>query len=183
VSGLLTIRILGQTCLDLLTIALNRGMIVSHRDGPDTWTGTNRLDFPQSAPVHQLSTLPRPELPPNRPAHTAQNASGYGADSLVGVRLWCGRSDSNRHSLQKQSLSLSRLPFRHARTSARPLVATDSGPVAGAAPPYPARVGVFKPPARLQFKDRRSKMCRNRRSGRISARSGTSAPAVPMCHG
>lgn len=32
-----------------------------------------------------------------------------------GLVLWCGWSDSNRHSLRKQSLSLSRLPFRHTR--------------------------------------------------------------------
>ncbi len=36
------------------------------------------------------------------------------------IGRWYGWSDSNRHSLRKQSLSLSRLPFRHTRTFRRP---------------------------------------------------------------
>ena len=32
--------------------------------------------------------------------------------------IWCGRRDSNSYTVKYQILSLARLPFRHARTTA-----------------------------------------------------------------
>ena len=73
------------------------------------------------ATVKELLTLREPSLKPNHSEKSADAHASARLDfRLCDERTWCGWSDSNRHSLRKQSLSLSRLPFRHTRTFHRP---------------------------------------------------------------
>ena len=81
-------------------------------------------------------------------------------------RGWCPRSDSNRQALRRRILNPLRLPIPPLGHLANSFIR----------PAPPRQQGA-------SIKAGRSRKCRNRRSGPIASRSGTSARADPMCHG
>ena len=79
-------------------------------------SGTNRTEFPASAPAGRRSGLTGAESHRGFAGWTGLSGA---AIRKKPVRKWCPRRDSNSHALRRRILNPLRLPFRHSGHAAR----------------------------------------------------------------